>query len=58
MNKVHPRHLIRSADLYVQQSSMRQVLENTESTRRQCGLRGNAIALGWTDDDIVVVHSD
>ena len=57
-NKVHPRHLKRNAYLYVRQSCMRQVLENTGSTRRQYGLRGRAIALGWTDDDIVVVDSD
>lgn len=56
--KVHPHHLKRSAYLYIRQSSMRQVLENTESTRRQYGLRGRAIALGWTDDNIVVVDSD
>ena len=37
-HKVHPRHLKRSAYLYIRQSSMRQVLENTESTRRQYSL--------------------
>lgn len=56
--KVQPRHLKRGAYLYVRQSSMRQVLENTESTKRQYALRGRAIALGWTDDRIVVVDSD
>ena len=43
--KVQPRHLKRAAYLYIRQSTMRQVLENTESTRRQYGLRGRAIAL-------------
>jgi len=56
--KVHPRHLKRAAYLYVRQSSMRQVLENTESTRRQYALRGRAISLGWTDESIVVIDSD
>lgn len=56
--KVQPHHLNRAAYLYVRQSSMRQVLENTESTRRQYGLRGRAIALGWTDETIIVVDSD
>jgi DNA invertase Pin-like site-specific DNA recombinase len=56
--KVQPRHLKRAAYLYIRQSTMRQVLENTESTRRQYGLRGRAIALGWTDEGIVVVDSD
>jgi len=32
--KVQPRHLDRGAYLYVRQSSMRQVVENVESTKR------------------------
>jgi DNA invertase Pin-like site-specific DNA recombinase len=57
-SKVHPRHLRRTAWLYVRQSSLRQVVENTESTRRQYDLRQRALALGWPDDGIVVVDSD
>ncbi len=45
--KVQAGHLQRKAYLYVRQSSMRQVLKNTESTRRQYGLRQRAVALGW-----------
>jgi len=56
--KVSRDHLKRTAYLYVRQSSMRQVLENTESTKRQYALRGRARALGWTDDHIVVIDSD
>jgi DNA invertase Pin-like site-specific DNA recombinase len=56
--KVQPHHLERSAYLYVRQSSMRQVIENVESTKRQYALRGRAIALGWREDQIVVVDSD
>ncbi len=37
--KVHARHLKRQAYLYVRQSSLRQVLENTESTERQYALK-------------------
>jgi hypothetical protein len=44
--KVQPRHLERGAYLYIRQSSMRQVIENGESTRRQYALRGRATALG------------
>jgi len=33
--KVTARHLARTAYLYVRQSSLRQVLEHTESTARQ-----------------------
>jgi DNA invertase Pin-like site-specific DNA recombinase len=56
--KVQPQHLERSAYLYIRQSSMRQVIENVESTKRQYALRSRAIALGWREDEIVVVDSD
>jgi DNA invertase Pin-like site-specific DNA recombinase len=56
--KVQPHHLERGAYLYVRQSSMRQVIENIESTKRQYGLRGRAIALGWRDDQIIVIDND
>jgi len=44
--KVTAGHLKRSAYLYVRQSTMRQVFENTESTERQYALRQRAVALG------------
>jgi hypothetical protein len=56
--KVQPHHLERGAYLYIRQSSMRQVIENVESTKRQYALRGRAIALGWREDEIVVVDCD
>lgn len=56
--KVTARHLRRAAYLYVRQSSMRQVFENTESTQRQYALRQRAVALGWPHDQIVVIDSD
>ena len=56
--KVQPHHLDRGAYLYIRQSSMRQVIENIESTKRQYALRGRAIALGWRDDQIIVVDND
>lgn len=56
--KVTPRHLRRAAYLYVRQSTLRQVLENTESTKRQYALRQRAIALGWPADQVVVIDSD
>src|ERR1700693_2939174 len=57
-SKVQPHHLERDAYLYIRQSSMRQVLENVESTKRQYALRGRATALGWRDDQITVIDSD
>jgi DNA invertase Pin-like site-specific DNA recombinase len=56
--KVQPRHLERGAYLYIRQSSMRQVIENVESTKRQYALRGRAAALGWREDQIIVIDSD
>jgi hypothetical protein len=43
--KVTPRHLKRTALLYVRQSTMRQVFENTESSKRQYALHDRAVAL-------------
>lgn len=56
--KVQSRHLDRDAYLYIRQSSMRQVVENIESTKRQYALRGRAISLGWPDDRVVVIDCD
>ena len=56
--KVRASHLQRQAYLYVRQSTMRQVIENTESTTRQYALRERALALGWAPDQIVVVDKD
>jgi DNA invertase Pin-like site-specific DNA recombinase len=56
--KVTTSHLKRSAYLYVRQSTLRQVFENTESTKRQYALRQHAIALGWAQDQIVVIDTD
>ena len=51
---VQKHHLERKAFLYVRQSSMKQVLENVESTKRQYALKARAIALGWPDERVVV----
>jgi DNA invertase Pin-like site-specific DNA recombinase len=56
--KVTADHLRRNAYLYVRQSTLRQVLTNTESTHRQYDLRGRAIALGWPAEQVVVIDTD
>jgi len=56
--KVTADHLRRAAYIYVRQSTLRQVLENTTSTDRQYGLRQRAVALGWASDQVVVIDSD
>ena len=57
-SKVTVRHLKRDAYLYVRQSTLRQVLEHTESTQRQYALRERAVALGWAGEQIVVIDHD
>ena len=56
--KIAPHHLEREACLYVRQSSLRQVAENTESARRQYGLSRKAMALGWPAECIRVIDDD
>jgi len=58
LQKVTAQHLRRDAFLYVRQSSLRQVMENTESTKRQYALRDRAAALGWPIERIHVIDSD
>ena len=57
-SKVTSEHLKRAAYLYIRQSTLRQVLENTESTQRQYALRSRAVALGWPEEQIVVIDHD
>ena len=56
--KVTAAHLSRTALLYVRQSSLKQVIRNTESAIRQYDLRGKAISLGWAADQITVTDID
>src|SRR6266700_3637717 len=58
LQKITAGHLSRQAMLYVRQSTLHQVLENTESTARQYALRERAIALGWEASRIVVIDQD
>ena len=57
-SKVTAAHLSRRALLYIRQSSLKQVLRNTESAIRQYDLRGKATALGWAADQITVIDID
>jgi DNA invertase Pin-like site-specific DNA recombinase len=56
--KVNASHLKRNAYLYIRQSTLRQVLENTESRLRQYDLRQRAIALGWPAERIIIIDND
>lgn len=57
-SKVTAAHLKREAFVYVRQSTLRQVLENTESTQRQYALRQRAVALGWPMERVQVIDCD
>ena len=57
-DKVTPKHLQQDAYLYIRQSSLRQVVEHSESTQRQYDLKERAIALGWPLEQIVTVDDD
>ncbi len=56
--KIRPDHLDRLAVIYVRQSTLFQVRENTGSTTRQYDLVKRAADLGWTQASIQVVDQD
>lgn len=57
-DKIEAMHLKRKAILYIRQSTMRQVVVNTESTLRQYALKDRLIQLGWEDGMIEVIDRD
>jgi DNA invertase Pin-like site-specific DNA recombinase len=56
--KINADHLRRDAYLYIRQSTLRQVAENGESTKRQYALRDRAIASGWPAERIRIIDCD
>ena len=56
--KVTAARLARDAYLYIRQSTLYQVANNTESTARQYDLAGRAVALGWPTEKIHVIDID
>jgi len=56
--KVEERHRSRKAYLYVRQSTLKQVMENQESTKRQYALSESAQRLGWPLERIVTIDED
>ena len=57
-NKIQKHHLNRNAYIYIRQSTLKQISENTESTKRQYNLKSRAIALGWAENNVVVIDED
>ncbi len=58
ISKVTAARLSRDAYLYIRQSTLYQVINNTESTARQYDLRGRALTLGWPAGRIHVIDID
>ena len=56
--KIQADHLDRQALIYVRQSTLAQVLENTGSQARQYDLTKRAYELGWPQERIVVIDQD
>jgi len=56
--KIDARHLERVALIYVRQSSLAQVRDNTESTARQYALADEAVRLGWARSAVEVIDAD
>lgn len=56
--KLKASHLARNAYLYIRQSTLRQVYEHGESTKRQYALKQQAMALGWPVESIVTIDND
>jgi DNA invertase Pin-like site-specific DNA recombinase len=57
-SKVTASHLGRDAYVYVRQSTLTQMRENTESLERQYELASRAQILGWPPQQVVVVDAD
>jgi len=55
-DKIQERHLSRSAVVYIRQSTLQQVRNNTESSRRQYALESRAKELGFRS--VVVIDED
>ena len=58
LSKIAPGHLSRDAYIYVRQSTLTQMRENTESLERQYELADRAMNLGWEPRQVVIVDED
>lgn len=56
--KITSIHLQRKAVVYARQSTLRQLVDHQESTKRQYGLKSRAHECGWSKDKIICIDSD
>jgi hypothetical protein len=54
-DEIRPAHFARSACVYIRRSSRQQVRQHTESQYRQRQLVQRAVALGWAEEQVVVI---
>ena len=57
-SKICEEHLQLDAVLYVRQSTSQQLREHQESTARQYALKERLTALGWREDQVIVLDED
>jgi DNA invertase Pin-like site-specific DNA recombinase len=57
-NKIQEGHFCRKACIYVRQSTITQVQEHQESTRRQYEMYQRARQLGWMEAQIEIIDED
>ena len=57
-DQIRPEHVARLAYVYIRQSSMQQVRHHTESQHRQRQLVERAVALGWSETQVMVIDED
>ena len=57
-HKIQADHLDRQALIYIRQSTLSQVIQNTGSKARQYDLVQRALELGWPQQHIVVIDQD
>ena len=57
-SKITRIHLAKKAIVYIRQSTVRQVYENSESTMRQYNLKQKLIDLGWPSEQIRIIDQD
>lgn len=57
-SKITASHRSRTAAVYLRQSTLIQVRDNTESTLRQYALGDEAVRLGWDREDVLVIDAD
>jgi DNA invertase Pin-like site-specific DNA recombinase len=56
--RIQPEHLQRMAAVYIRQSALKQVRDNTASTEQQYALAKRAVDLGWRRDQVRTYDAD